>query len=412
MQSPGTLDPSQFTVVPHVAILDEFTMTTDDGSFLAKIDEAYLDQLIAHMNERERLTGDLSPIVIGHTTDDPQPEIQGPLLVGFARNWVKGPLGETGRQAAFADCWIYTKDADLVRRFPRRSAEVWVSRHEIDPISFLGPTTPCRDLGLLKLSRDGSLTYFKEGGIMPAPMPNATDGKLPAPASDESGKAKAGDAVQQQILQLLTEIKSALAPAGGAQAAPAAGAGTPADGELSDEEYEKLLQQMDGGEGGGAGAPMPDEKGKAGEKPVKEGSKCGYMNVSQETPGGDEMLGRMQRENSDMRARLARLEIEKQLDKLALTHTLPDLDDSFIPDLAAMPEDMRARQLDRVKKMSRPRPSGSPERLERAIADATTAPVRGKRITDQAEMSRLIKLARQKNITFPEAAAEAGYDVS
>src|ERR1700721_2601381 len=143
MQSPGILSPDQFVVVPHVAVLDTFRMTDDSGAFMANIDSAYIDKFVAHMNERERLTGDLSPLTIGHTSDDPQPEIDSPQIVGYARNYTKDKLGETDRDAAFADFWIYKKDVELVRKHGmRRSCEIWVSRYEADPISLLGATTP------------------------------------------------------------------------------------------------------------------------------------------------------------------------------------------------------------------------------------------------------------------------------
>ena len=100
----GTLDPNEFIIAPPVAALDEFTMTDDDGSFVAKIDETFIDKFVNRMNEREALTGDLSPLVIGHTpnpADGFVPETEQPPIVGFARSWFKALLGNTGRYAAF-----------------------------------------------------------------------------------------------------------------------------------------------------------------------------------------------------------------------------------------------------------------------------------------------------------------------
>lgn len=405
MQSPGILDPASFVIVPSVAVLDTFKMTDDSGAFLADINDQYIDKFVAHMNERERLTGDLCPLVLGHTSDNYQPEVEAPQIVGYARNYSKGTLGETDRSAAFADFWIYKKDIELVRKHgSRRSCEIWVSRYEADPISLLGATTPCRDLGLLKLSRDSQvkLSAYQQGELMPADA-------LPPADPKESGAAKGKEAVNDQILALLSEILSAVKGGGMSATAPQPDGATPgaqAPGELSDEEYEKLLSQLEPEEGGSP----PDEKGKEGEKPVKEGTNCGSAQEIKTPPTGDDQgAKKMERENAELRTRLSRLEITGELKDLALTHDV-QIDEALISDLAAQPVDMRARQIERLKKLSRPK-VGGPTPIDAALADARPSGTRGKRISSLEERDRIIKLARTKGTTFESVAAEQGYDV-
>ena len=120
----------------------------------------------------------------------------------------------------------------------------------------------------------------------------------------------------------------------------------------------------------------------------------------------------MERENLELRMRLSRLEITGVLKDLANTHEVT-IDDGLIADLAALPVDMRDRQVERIKKMARPRVNGNgPNPIDAALASARPSGAKGKRITSLEEQQRIIKLARDRKQDFPTVAAAEGYDVS
>ena len=426
----AALDPADFVVAPHVAILDTFRMTNPDGSFAADITETFIDRLITHMAERELATGDLCPLVIGHTQDG-LPETEQPPLVGYARNWHKGTLGSTGRPCAFFDAWILKSQVELAKKFPRRSAEVWASRYEIDPVSLLGATTPARDLGLLKLNREGSFTYSTPSGDSHVPTePKPADGK-PTPDPKETGDSKAKEGTQEQILSLLTQILAAVtggagAGAGATAAPPAPGAdaavpGAPAGpegapgaggGQMSDQEYEQLLQELMG-EGG-------DKDSRADEKPTKNGTgQAGYpggANTVVPNPGPakmsreDQETAALQTRVRDLEAEVTRGKVRDQLVRLQRPDIANPEDESLVADLVAMHPDARARQLDRIAKT--PAAPGAIEafHLNRALEGAVVG-VGGRRKMTQEDATKLSRKASAEGKSFEQVASEAGFDL-
>lgn len=384
------LDPSEFTVVPHVAIVDEFRMTNEDGSFVATIDAKFLAKLVQRMNEREATTGDLCPGVIGHTPDGEYREIDSPPVTAYLRNWVLDDFFDTGRKAAFADVWVFNDDVPTVKKFPRRSAEIWADRYEVDPLSFLGATTPARDLGLMKLSRSGSFTYSLPGEIE-MPEPKMTDPK-------ETGAAKTEDGKLDQILAALTALSDTITKLvgggpGGAQPGPVDAPGAEGD-ELSDEDFMKLIGG--GGEGGAEpkgepkGEPDEEESRKAAAPPVKNAA--GY-------PGGDNT------HVAGLKAKLSRIEVERALEKARMAGKDVDLaDEEFIADAIALPEDLRNRMIERHVKNARPLPTKLSHNLDTALGDATTGD-RGKTLNAE-EVQAVIKLARSKKVLYDDAKAE------
>jgi hypothetical protein len=406
------LNPDDYTIVPHVAVLDEFRLTNANGTFVADITPAFLDALVAHMTEREQLTGDLCPLVVGHTQDGER-EIDSPPLIGFARNWHRGILGETGRQAAFVDCWIRNDMVEVAKNYPRRSSEVWVSRNEIDPISFLGATTPCRDLGLLKLSRNGSFTYETPGDKMAFPdkIDKPADDKSgkPAPDAKNTGDAKGLEGKLDQILAALTQLLQSgpAAPGGAAPGAAPAAPGAPAGGaggagggdQMSDAEFEQLMAELGqgGGAGAGAGGGADDGRGKAGEKPVQA-----------EEPKTDDKvrMSRIEAELAETRAKLSRTEVREALSQIrAAGRDVDPNDEALVADLIAQPPDMRLRSLDRLAKLSRPT-IGTGGHLGQALDHATGGDK--KRMTRE-DAQRLTKLALSRKQSFDQVAAEEGF---
>lgn len=399
------LDPSEYVVAPHTAALDEFRMTNDSGDFVANITPEYLNRLVAHMNDRETATGDLSPIVIGHTMNG-LPETEQPPLVGFARNWHIGTLGNTGRKCAFFDAWIKKDKVELVKQYPRRSCEVWASRHEVDPISLLGATTPARDLGLMKLSREGSMTFYSPGDMNVADEP-----KKPSDPK-ETGEAKGLEGILQQILagqnQLLELLKSgqgagakpadAAAPGAGAEAAPGAAGGS---GDMSEQEFNALMQELMAGEGGDAGASRNGEG-----PPVKtEAPKQEPAKMSRDNQPSAEAV-----RIADLEAQVARMEVKDKLVKLARPSVADPEDAALIEDLVAMPRELRERQIDRFRRTPAAPGDAEATHLNRALDGAITGVGGKKRITNREEVTRLMRRATAEGKSFEQVAAEEGYD--
>lgn len=146
-----TDDPNEYIVVPDVPLLDEHVLLDGDQGPV-RIDAAKLARIAANNNSRVERTGDETPVVIGHTRDD-APETDQPPVVGYATNFRTGPFA--GGTALYADLKILKSREDEVRKYPRRSVELWLKRLEVDPVSLLGATTPERDLGLLRFSKRG-----------------------------------------------------------------------------------------------------------------------------------------------------------------------------------------------------------------------------------------------------------------
>lgn len=407
----ANLDPSQFVIVPHVAVVDEFTASDEKGNPIAHIDDAVLTRIVDKMQQREAETGDLCPLVIGHTTKD-TPETEQPPVVGFARSWHKGPLFDTGRNAAFADFWIYKIDVDRVRKHPRRSAEVRIRTSEIDPISLLGATTPARDLGILKLSRDGSLSYVSPGELE---MPNdaGTDvnklGELPI-------FKQLLDAVQQ-----LTVMVQGLAgqgagaagatPAAGADA-QAAGAGDP-NGALSDEDLDKLIEQEFGGKGAKPGEDKKDDKEKGvkpapAAEPEPEPSRKGDEPIQNSAgqPGGlNTDIAKLQRSHDELVIKLARHEVKGRLQEIKDKHgrdVNPD-DENLVNLLVALPGDIRNQVQDYVLKLSRP---NTLTQGSAGLDGALNSPAVGNgenRVITREQRDTIIQLARNEKITYDAA---------
>lgn len=398
MQKPvSVLDPTCFKVVPHVGALDTFQLHNDDGSFRADITEAFLDRLIAHMNERERLTGDLAPLVLGHTKRG-EPALAGPPLVGFARNWHKGTLGETGRACAFFDAWVMLDCVEQVKKFPRRSCEVHTYLFEVDPISLLGATTPARDLGLMQLSRDGQSVTVESPGEMTMP----DDKEKPKADPKEAGAAKGDEGKLDMLIGLVQQLVSAMGGAGaagpagpGAPAAPAAGAGG-GEPEMTDAEWEKLLGS---GEQGG-----PNRSGEP--EPAKNA--MGY-------PGGDNThvrLSRLEAENATLKLERDKATVRDSLKAIADKKQIT-VDETLVTDLSALAPDMRARMLTRIESQAPARLDRQSQSLNGAI-NAAVADTGGAKRMDRESAAKLQRQASDKialgqKTSFEAEARAAGY---
>lgn len=409
------LDPRDYVVVPSVFVLDEFVMSDDKGRPVANVDKQFLEDIAKNMLGRKARTGDLCPIVIGHTADDTtgSAEAAGPPLVGYADNWQVIPFFDTGKFGLAVDVWVLKNEVDRVRRFPRRSSEVWVEAREIDPISFLGATTPCRDLGLLKLSRNvtGTLVALcaAEGDIFAAreplklnretTMPDLPKTDKPADSADpkQGGDYKELLGKIDALAASVAKLESALAGMGGpggTGAMPPEGAA----GEGEGDDLEALLSQL-GGDGEGDGVEgdekedetVPPAKGRNEEEPVKNAR-----------------TDAIEEENRQLRVRLSRIEIKAELQKVANTGASVDPEDeALISDLVILPEDVRKRTIARLSRTKTVTATGGT--VDRVLNAADKSGK--KKIETPEQLAEVVKLARKKG-SFNAAAEELGYEVS
>jgi hypothetical protein len=184
-----------------VPILDEHVLRDDEGQVITEVDEARLQEIAKKNNQRVAQTGDLTPIVIGHTKDDTAEEQQ-PEIVGYACNFRVAPFRKTGRKALVADFKFMASKKALVNKYPRRSVELWLSDWKIDPIALLGATTPERDLGLLQLSRDGRKKIRR---VMYSANDGMGAGQGGPPMGNEGQDQGQGNPLVQELLAALEQ---------------------------------------------------------------------------------------------------------------------------------------------------------------------------------------------------------------
>jgi hypothetical protein len=143
-----------FIIRHNVPILDEHVLRDEEGNEITTLDAKKLKHISNLANKRIKDTGDHCPIVIGHTKDDIDEEDQ-PEILGWASNFKVQRFLKTDRKAITVTMKFFKKYLNKIKKYPRRSIELWLNDWKIDPICLLGATTPERDLGLLKLSKSG-----------------------------------------------------------------------------------------------------------------------------------------------------------------------------------------------------------------------------------------------------------------
>lgn len=374
------LDITKYTQKNGVPILDEgCTIYYEDGQGEMQphyVDKAFLTRIAVNMNAREQKTGDLSPLVLGkHTDKNANPQDQ-PPVVGFLHRWRVAPW-KNGKEALYADYLINNHDVESVKRYPRRSAEVWINRAEIDPVSLLGATTPERDLGLALLQRQPDLkaTCSREDETM-EPNTAAVSGAAAAETGENKGIEK--------ILEMLTQMMGLLQGGQGAAQPgdPAAG------GEPSDQEIEELLKSM--GAGGGEQA-APPEAPRAEEPVAKESSA---------PPGGTNTeIAQLRRSHDEMFERVIRGERKEELAKLSRDGHTFDVDDE-LNYVMTLPNAARSGYVARLAKNTKGTApiGGKHPALDNAVTGGKGGPM------TREDSLRVAKLARDESIPFVKAA--------
>src|SRR5690349_6187324 len=89
-----------------------------------KFDRYSMEKIAQRCNERVESTGDFTPIVIGHTTDDGSHD---PKVIGFAGPFKSSKMAD-GTWAVYAKMRVYKDDESEVKRYPRCSVEYWSNK--------------------------------------------------------------------------------------------------------------------------------------------------------------------------------------------------------------------------------------------------------------------------------------------
>ena len=170
------IDDGEFYLIRGVPVFAEHQTTAKDGRTL-KFGKSELEAVANRNNQRIQLSGDYVPITIGHTPDPMAVMLgkaQQPEVVGFAGPFTLGKIGPPGqeRYSIMADFRIFKDDWNRVRKFPRRSPELWLEdsydKMFLDPICLLGAETPRLDMGVLYAASLHGRTVEKYTAVAPA----------------------------------------------------------------------------------------------------------------------------------------------------------------------------------------------------------------------------------------------------
>ncbi len=171
----GEFDDAEFLNIPDVPVFAEHETVAGNGRQI-KFAQPQLEAVMNRNNQRINETGDYPALTLGHTPGPEQRSTGAPMpeVVGFAGPFKIGKIGRPGqrqRYAILADFHVFRKDADKVRKHPRRSPELWLEeKYEdmfLDPIALLGAEAPRLDLGLLYARQnDSGVTVEKYAASM------------------------------------------------------------------------------------------------------------------------------------------------------------------------------------------------------------------------------------------------------
>lgn len=195
-----------------VAVTDAHQVKRHDPKtgkpYFIPLTEERLQKIADARNEKIKRTGDESPIVVGHTNLKPgYPEWLQPPIVGYADSYEVGPHPKDGHPTLFARHKFYPTSKvggeelsaeEVMRRFPRRSPEIWMAENDIDAISLLGATTPQRYNGLLMMAKVPDLVAADMGANMEPQAGGDPLDQFMAMLMDAYEKIKGGPAQMEQ----------------------------------------------------------------------------------------------------------------------------------------------------------------------------------------------------------------------
>ena len=288
-------DPATFAFIPNVPVFAEHETTCTAGRYEGrKLSFGYSELLAVcqRCNRRIEETGDYATVVIGHTPPKEliwKGDAQTPELVGFCGPFRMGQItlaGGNRRWAILADFHIFKEDEKQLRKYPRRSAELWLEEKYddmfLDPIALLSAEAPRLDMGLL-------YSQFRQGGAQveiyaAASAPSAASVSIPAPAGrvskqyqGEANMAMAPEDIQQIVAAIMqtepmqwcmAQMQQGGDPAGQPPGGPMPGAPAPGGPPPGAPAPGGPPQQNAGADPSAMGAPPPVMPGAPGSGPM------------------------------------------------------------------------------------------------------------------------------------------------
>lgn len=214
LPSVRTFPDAQWLNIPNVPILAEHETMTRKGRRLV-FGRKELQIVANNCNRRIRETGDYAGIIVGHTPDPseaacrpqmPLVGLVGPFCVGLIRQ----PSGKA-KWSILADLHVQRGKENVVREYPRRSAELWIADDYadmyLDPIALLGAEAPRLDMGLLYSAVSHRGGCAREVEKYSACAPSATSVFIPSANAGGDQKRKhysAADAASEAAIDTPT----------------------------------------------------------------------------------------------------------------------------------------------------------------------------------------------------------------
>ena len=169
----GQFSDREFQNIPNVPVFAEHETTAQDGRKL-RFTRIELQAVVDRCNRRIAENGDYAALSLGHTPSPDDPHGQMPEVVGFAGPFRLGQIGQPGqrqRYAILADFHVFREDAGRIKKYPRRSPELWLEdKYEemfLDPIALLSSEAPRLDMGLLYSAKRHGQLIEKYTAVVP-----------------------------------------------------------------------------------------------------------------------------------------------------------------------------------------------------------------------------------------------------
>jgi hypothetical protein len=212
LRHPGEFPAQDFVLIADVPIFAEHETKGRNGREL-KFGPEQLQAVADRCNRRISETGDYAAVTLGHT---PEPgEGEQPQVVGFAGPFKMGRLA--GNKACIlTDLHIFRGDEEMLRRYPRRSPELWLEESYdemfLDPIALLGAEAPRLDMGLLYSAQRNGRQIEKYAAVAPAagncfiPGGSSDDEKPKKYAAGAGPMAELSPEGLQQVIEALDNL--------------------------------------------------------------------------------------------------------------------------------------------------------------------------------------------------------------
>lgn len=339
----------EYIVYDNVPIFD-----TEDGF---NLDD--LNKIVKANQLREQNTGDLPPIVLGHTSMD-APETSQPPIVGFASGFRLGKIGNIdAKDAVIATFKIFAEYASVMKNFPRRSVELWKDM-VIDPIALLSSSRPRKDLGMVFKNTEKPNKYTKDN-ILETEMPN----ELVA----EVLKALEDSDVFQFVRSLMEKSEE--------------------DKEMQDDEENKEEESSD------------EESSEEDEKEEDMQAKVEQKFALEKEELQDKFshqLGEKNKEIESLKGLVVKTQREKDLSALAQQYNF-NVDDE-LEFVCSLDKDQYSKHIDRIKKHYREAP------INKTFNPAKMSDTGGAVVFAKKDMEEVVQYAQKNNIDYRTALKE------